>query len=153
MDRRTHILTLVTLAVSASSRRALADPPELVVIVNPKNPTKSLDEDELYSIFTTRKRDWDHGGRIIPFNFPAKNEYRVAFDEAVLHMDADEVARYWIDRRVRGGDPPPKKVPNAKVMRGVVAKLKRSIGYLPVDEVDDSVRVVARVKNGDVEKP
>lgn len=82
-------------------------------------------------MFTTRKQAWSGGKRVLPFNFPPKHEIRVAFDEAVLQMDPDEVARYWIDRRIRGGNAPPKQVPSAQVIVRLVQKLEGAIAYVP----------------------
>lgn len=104
--------------------------PGIVVIVNSQNQA-ALSLADLATIFTTRKQTWDGGKRIVPFNFPAKHEVRVAFDRAVLEMNADEVARYWIDRRIRGGNPPPKQVNNARLIVRLVEKLDGAIGYVP----------------------
>ena len=92
-----------------------------------ESPGKS----DLSLIFTTRKQEWSGGKPIMPFNFPPKHECRVAFDGAVLGMDADEVAKYWIDRRIRGGNAPPKQVPAAGMIVKLVEKFEGAIGYVP----------------------
>jgi hypothetical protein len=96
-------------------------------------------------MFTTRKQSWNGGGRIVPFNFPPKHEVRVDFDRAVLEMSPEEVARYWIDRRIRGGTPPPKSVNNAALIVRLVSKLEGAIGYVPRSSVDPSVRIVTQL--------
>lgn len=93
-------------------------------------------------MFTTRKQSWSGGKRIVPFNFPPKHEVRVAFDQAVLEMDPDAVARYWIDRRIRGGNPPPKQVSNARMIVRLVEKLDGAIAYVPSDTPLGSARAV-----------
>lgn len=113
----------------------------LVVIVH-RNNQESLSLADLAAIFTTRKQSWSGGKRIVPFNFPAKHEVRVAFDHAVLEMDPDEVARYWIDRRIRGGSPPPKQVSNARLIARLVEKLDGGIGYVPAGTELGATRVV-----------
>lgn len=95
-------------------------------------------------MFITRKQDWGAGKRILPFNFPAKHDVRVSFDRAVLDMDPDAVARYWIDRRIRGGNPPPKQIPNAQLMLRLVQKLDGAIGYVPAS-IAQNVRVLFQV--------
>jgi hypothetical protein len=93
-------------------------------------------------MFTTRKQSWQNGQRIVPFNFPPKHSVRVEFDRSVLQMNPEAVARYWIDRRIRGGNPPPKQVSNARLIVRLVAKLPGAVAYVPRGLVDASVRVV-----------
>lgn len=117
----------------------------LLVIAHPSNTTKSLSAAEIEAIFTTRKQYWSHGGRIQTFNFPPKHPTRVEFDKKVLGMDPDEVARYWIDRRVRGGDRPPRQIPNASLMVRIVATLEGAAGYVYENDVTSAVKVIGRV--------
>ena len=70
---------------------------------------------------------------------------RDEFDRRALHLDPNEVARFWIDRRVRGGHPPPRQIPDAKTMLRVVASLETAVGYVMNSEADGSVRVVAEI--------
>jgi hypothetical protein len=144
MDRRAF-LEVLALAGFASLSRAAAAAPRLVVVVNPKNPIRSLGAGEIEAIFTTRRLDWPGGSRIIAFNFPPRHATREEFDRRALHLDADEVARFWIDRRVRGGHPPPRQIPDAKTMLRVVASLETAVGYVAGGDVDGSVRAVAEI--------
>ncbi len=116
----------------------------LVVIVHPKI-THDLSDAELAAVFTTRKQNWSDGSRIVPFNFPAKHEVRVAFDQEILEMSPDDVARYWIDRRIRGGNPPPKQVPNGSMIVKLVQRLEGAIAYVPESNVMDGVRIARQL--------
>lgn len=153
MLRRTAIsivaAMLLSMTASADSKKDLA----MLVIVHDDSPTKTLTRSELDAIFRTRKREWSDGGRIIAFNFPPKQPVRVAFDRAVLGMGPDKTAKFWINRRVRGGNRPPRAVPSAKLMGKVVAKVTGAIGYLPEGDVPKGVRVVARIEKGKVIEP
>jgi hypothetical protein len=60
-------------------------------------------------------------------------------------MNPDEVARYWIDRRVRGGHRPPRQVPGAALMVRIVASLEGAIGYAKESDVNSSVKILAKV--------
>jgi len=113
----------------------------LVVVVNSSNHEKPSIS-ELAAIFTTRKQSWSGGRRIVPFNFPPKHSMRVSFDRNLLGMNAEEIARYWVDRRIRGGNAPPKQVSNAHLISRLVGKLDGAIGYLPRKEVHDGLHIV-----------
>ena len=144
MDRRAFLVGLASTTVLLPVRPALAGP-RLAVIVNGKNPIKSLGLDEIEAIFKALRRGWPGGKRILPFNFPARDPLRVAFDRAALHMEPGAVARYWIDQRVRGGQHAPTQVPNTQMMVQVVSSLETAIGYVPIGNVVSGVKVVAEV--------
>lgn len=116
----------------------------LVVVVHPsnrENPSKA----DLAAMFTTRKQAWGNGGRVVPFNFPAKNSVRIAFDQSILGMTPDDVARYWIDQRIRGGNAPPKQVSGAHTIARLVEKMGGAVAYLPKSAVTSGVRVVREI--------
>jgi len=57
-------------------------------------------------------------------------------------MTPEEVARYWIDRRIRGRSGAPKAVDPANVLQKVVAKLPGSISYVRQNELSNAVKLV-----------
>lgn len=129
LTRRRLLAGSAALVGSSVTTRVQAGVPLVVIVHGQNQETPSLAD--LAAMFTTRKQVWEGGKRIVPFNFPPRHEVRVAFDQAVLEMDPDEVARYWIDRRIRGGNPPPKQVSNARLIVRLVEKLDGAIGYVP----------------------
>ncbi|HVU02037.1 MAG TPA: hypothetical protein VHE30_09805 [Polyangiaceae bacterium] len=147
MNRRTFLelcALFPALAVATRSSGASAGT-KLAVIVNAANDVGRLGPGDIEAFFTTRKLDFPSGKRVVAFNFPARHPIRDAFDRAALHLDPDEAARYWIDRRVRGGHPPPRQVPDVKTMVRVVASLEGALGYVRKEDVTDGVRVVAEI--------
>jgi hypothetical protein len=144
MDRRAAIGALVALGTGLAPTEVWASVP-LVVVVHAGNKIDNLSISELDAIFRTKQQNFDNGIRVIPFNLPPRQEHRVLFDERVLEMSPDEVARYWIDRRVRGGTKPPRQVPNVELLAKVIARLEGGIGYLPESAVIEGIRIVAKV--------
>lgn len=142
MNRR--LFLALSGAAAAATLVVPAGASDLVVIAHPGVP-ETPSRPDLNAIFTTRKQTWQNGARIVPFNFPAKHEVRVLFDRVVLGMDPEEVAKYWIDRRVRGGNAPPKQVPNAATIVKLIEKLEGSISYVPRSSVTPGVRVLGPV--------
>ena len=147
----TNLLFLLALALVPSVGYAGQD--VIAVIVHKSNPVTAMSRTELRPIFQTNQKSWSHGGKITPLNLPASDPSRKGFDSAVLGLDPDRVARYWIDRKIRGGARPPKTAPNASLVVAVVGKKSEAVGYVPISKVTDDVKVVAKIKNGQVIAP
>lgn len=128
-------------------------PPEIAVIVHPDTRTGALNKGQLEAIFSSGRRAWDGGRTIVAFTYPPDNELRRHFDRVVLGLTPEEVGRFWVDQRVRGGGRPPRQVPDPAMMRRLVGQVPGSIGFVPAALIDDTVKVVARVKDGAVTPP
>ena len=81
-------------------------------------------------------------GELIALNRDAKGAERIGFDETVLGMSPEAVARYWIDRRIRGQSGAPKAIEPASVVQRVVARLPRAVSYVRLRDVGPEVQVV-----------
>lgn len=117
---------------------------DLVVIAHPA-VTEALDLAELAAVFTTRRRNWSGGQRIVPVNFSPGHAHRVHFDKKVLGLTPAEMAKYWIDRTIRGGASAPRHFPTASVIAGFVVKVPGAIGYVPRSAVVGSPRIILSV--------
>ena len=140
-------LSLALLVVMALARTVAADPPELVVIVNPDNSVK-ISAEYLESLFLKKERFWDGNAPVIALNAPPDNANRREFDRVVLGMTPESAASYWIDLRIRSGAAPPKEVADPLLAVKLVAKLKGAIAYVPATTAVAGVRVVGRIKRG-----
>lgn len=130
------------------------DAPEtILVIANKSVGISKVSRDDLRPIFQTKKDTWPDGSAAKPFNLPDNNPARHGFDAAVLGLDPDRVARYWIDRKIRGGERPPQNAPSSAVMVKVVSKTAGAVGYVEAAAVDASVKVIAKVVDGQVVAP
>ena len=126
----------------------------ILVVVHPENPVKVMEQSDLRPIVRTEKITWDDGSTIQPINLPESDLTRHGFDSAVLGLDPERVARFWVDRKIRGGNRPPMKAPNPSVVLLAVSKKKDAIGYLPAEAlVPDKVKVVAKIMQGRVLPP
>lgn len=125
----------------------------IAVIVNKGNSVSSLAKNDLRPIFQTTKTTWGDGGKIIAYNLPPDSDPRKEFDQAVLGMDAGKVEQFWTDRKIRGGERPPQKLPSATMVVKQVASKKEAVGYVPKSAVDGSVKVVAWIRGSAVAPP
>lgn len=147
MRRRSFLCLPPALALQAQIGVA-AEPLQISVVVHPANRA-NLQVAHLERVFLTTLRQWPgSGAQIAVFNLPPRSEARALFDRVALRMSEDEVARFWIDRKIRGGEPPPRQVPDAGIMVRAVAQIEGGIGYAPSPSVDGTVRVIARIKDG-----
>jgi ABC-type phosphate transport system substrate-binding protein len=132
------------LSTLLEGRLTLAVTEELAVIVHPSN-TAALSLAEIAAIFKTTRRFWSGSTRIMALNLPVGSRDRVQFDHVVLGLDGDAALRFWIDRKIRGGEPQPRAVPEAAVVLSIVQQVETAIGYVPTHLVKTGVRVIARV--------
>lgn len=130
-----------------------SEPRALDVICNRELPFAKLSREEVAAIFTRAIRVWRGKDVLRPFNFRPATPERLSFDQVVLQMDPDRSAQFWIDKLVRGEGEPPRKVGDARTMVRVVAALPGALGYLAPEHVDATVRVVARIREGQVLGP
>ena len=115
----------------------------LAVVVSKASPIQQLSQFELKRLYLGSIINDPAGERIIAFNQAPNSPDRVAFEERVLGMSADEVARYWIDRKIRGEGGAPKAVGSVELLQRVVSKLEHSVAYVRADQVRPEVRIVS----------
>lgn len=118
-----------------------AEPTRLLVVVAKSSPINELSLAELRRMYLGEPVD-SGGQRLIPLNRGPSVKERIAFDKLVLGMSQDEVARYWVDRRIRGQSGAPKAIDPVDVHRRVVAKLAGAIGYVRSNELGDEVKAL-----------
>lgn len=148
MKRRAFLVSAASSLLAAPAWSA--DDGSIAVIVHRGVGVAQLDRDELRTMFQVARTEWAGGGRILPLNLPASHELRRAFDRAVLGLEPDQVARYWIDRKIRGDARVPRTLPSTAVVLRAVAATAGAISYVQSNEANDSVRVVARIRGGKV---
>ena len=142
--RRLHvILWLLLCAATAVTGRppAMADPggprAAIVIVVARSSGIDDLSLDELRSIFMLKS-----GSRLRPLNLPPGAPERIAFERVVLGMTADQAARYWIERKIRGQGAPPKTIPTAQLLMRIVARVPDTIGYAADGPLPPGLKVV-----------
>lgn len=115
----------------------------LALVVAKASPIQQLSQYELKKLYLGANINDPEGERIIAFNQAPNSPDRVVFESKVLGMQPDEVARYWIDRKIRGEGGAPKSVPSVELLQRVVSKMEHSVAYVRSDQVRPEVRIVA----------
>ena len=138
---RRPFLQLAATALVAPS--ALAAPAvRLIVIVAPDSPLQNVELSVLARLFGGDPVTDANGRSLIPFNHPPRTPDRELFDQRVLGMDADQVAKYWVDRKIRGQAGPPRTVTSLRMLIAVVSKLPGAIGYIRPEYLSSDVRAL-----------
>jgi hypothetical protein len=127
----------------ASPQRGTAEQRAIAVIVHPSNPLSGLSLRDLQSFFLRQRTSWPNSSSVLLLNWEPRTPIRIAFDRRVLQMTPDEVAAYWIDRRIRGQGMPPRSLASATLIRSIVARQKDAISYVLARDVNRSVKVLA----------
>jgi hypothetical protein len=139
-----HVLVLVLgVAIAVSARDAAAQAPKkLVVVVAKGSPITNISRTDLKRAF--QGETVSAGGKtLVPFNAAPNSKERIGFDKAVLGMTADQVGRFWVDRKVRGQSGAPRSLPSSAHLVKVAAKFPGAITYVPADQVTAEVQAVS----------
>jgi len=140
MDRRSalHGLLLASLG-SAAPRVVWAETQAavLALVVAASSPLRDLTLADLRRIFTGEPFSDPSGTQVVPLNHPPHTPDRVGFDRVVLGMAPDAVAKFWLDRRIRGQSGAPRTVDSLGMLLKVVAKLPGAIAYIRPQYIKD----------------
>jgi ABC-type phosphate transport system substrate-binding protein len=153
--RRTLLVALlVATTFGAWSRSSVAGgDAAIAVIVNKSSSASVVGASELRAVFQTTKTSLSGGQDITPLNLPSENKLRQDFDQVVLGLDPERAARYWKDRKIRGGARAPKQLSSTAAVLAAVAADPSAIGYVRLEDVGHSVRVVAKISGGRLAPP
>ena len=100
------------------------------IIVNPKNPTFSVDRQFASQSFLKKIVTWSHGGVIRPVDLALDSPTRRKFTEDVLGRSVSAVKSYWLQIVFSGrGVPPPELSSDEDVVRYVLRE-PGAIGYV-----------------------
>jgi len=103
-------------------------PDDILVVANLSVEEKSIDLDNLRTIFLKKRKNWPNsGGKVVPVNARTGTDLRKRFLEKVLEMSAEEEQSYWENEKIKKGvSPPPEFVNNLKA----VFHIKGSVTYI-----------------------
>lgn len=116
-----------------------AEPP-LVVVVAATSSIQDISRTNLRRAFLGEPTG-SPPGKLIPLNQPPGSPARKQFDKAVLDLEPDAVARFWIDQRIRGLGGAPRAIAAAMLVR-VLPKLTGSIGYVRASELGPGIKAI-----------
>jgi hypothetical protein len=139
--RRQFLRVLLSLGFGASIKPLHAASEPIAVVMGSNSQHRAMSSDRLRRVFLAIPTDDDTGRRFVPINLAQTSHVRERFDRNVLNMSPEQIARYWIDQRLRGNKPP-RSGSSLELVRRALQELPGAISYLPVSQVG-SLRIVA----------
>lgn len=130
--KRIGVMLIVLLSLSSAA--------EYAVITGIKSGIEQIDQRQLRDLFL-HKRHFIGSQKAIPVNLLAQDRVRMIFESSVLKMERETLNRYWIKQHFQGVSPPLTQSSFASV-KLFVCNVKGAIGYIPLDLVDDKVKVL-----------
>lgn len=115
---------------------------DFVVVVSAKSPVAALGLNQVKDIFLGRTPTYPDGFQAIPIEHPDGSELKNAFHSKVTHKSRAQLKAYWSRLVFSGSGTPPKEVPNAEVMKQLIALNPNLIGYVNRALIDNSLKVV-----------
>lgn len=138
LSRRQLLAASATLLAASESWAA---PVRLQILVAKSSGLQNIALADLRQLF--RGRVITLAGNVaIPLNHPPRAPDRVIFDRVALGMSADEIARYWVDQKIRGSGSPPRTVDSVSLLLRVIARLPGAIGYVREGFSSPEVRAI-----------
>ena len=142
-------ILLVVLATAAlveppRSRVQAARPKEgLAIIVNRDNPIENLSMAELRTLFLGERSHWPNGRRITLVMMEPGQAERETLVREVCHMNESDLRRRYLQGLLTGEVlVSPKTLASPVGVRKFVFNVPGAIGYLRLEDVDDSVKVI-----------
>lgn len=114
----------------------------LALVTAPDNPLNDVTMHQLKRLYRSEVVTGPSGAPLVPFAQPTASQDRIGFDRTVLGLTPEDVARFWIDRKIRGQPGPPKVVTSSEVLQHLVRSMAGSLGYVRAGDVRASVKVL-----------
>jgi phosphate transport system substrate-binding protein len=123
---------------------AIAAGSDLAVVVNKANATNNLTKSELRKLVLGEQESWPGGMKVTVTLRVQGNSERVAVLKTVCRMSEDEYIQHSMHSDFVGAaSNAPKIVSSAAAVRQMVSSTPGAIGFLPLSEVNDTVKVVS----------
>jgi len=135
------VLVALTICIATTSARS-----EVVVIVNLENPVQSMTPQEISDFFLGRSRVFSSGIAAEIYEQPRDAQTRQEFFHLINGMSLKMLNAYWARLQFSGEVQPPLSLSDSKAVLAAVRKSKGGLGYIDASVLDNSVKVILRLK-------
>jgi hypothetical protein len=140
--RRAFAKLLLLGSALGAAALAHAEAPVYRVIVNPRNPSGSIERRFLAQAFLRKASQWDDGEVIRPVDLASDAPARRRFVEDVLERSVAAVKSYWQQVIFSGRGVPPPELDSDEAVLRYVQKYTGAVGYVSGSADVRSVKVL-----------
>lgn len=138
MQKTLLALLLLALAVPAQA--------DILVIANRDNPGANPGTREVSDLYLGRSRTLSSGEAVQLLEYRHDHELRTRFYRQLNGMSLPQLNAYWARLQFSGEVLPPPSLPDGQAVLRAVRNNRQALGYIDSTDLDDSVRVVLRLK-------
>lgn len=128
----------VILFISTISLNCFAD---VSVIVHPSN-NSAMTEDDISRMFLGKNKSFSNGSSVTPVNAKYGSGTRAEFEDKIIGKSKSQIKAYWSKLIFTGKGKPPTELSSDEDIIAFVASNPGAIGYVAIDKVNDTVKVV-----------
>ncbi|KAA1155244.1 hypothetical protein EU510_03825 [Pseudoalteromonas sp. FUC4] len=115
---------------------------EFVVVVNKSNAINTLSKREIIDIYMGRYLTFPDGETSKPLDLPAQSTLKNDFYLKLVNKDEQKINAYWARLLFSGRAKPPTPSTSVEDAINKIASSQFAIGYIPLSQVTDAVKVV-----------
>lgn len=120
---------------------------DIVVVVPLDNPLRNLTAEQVSDLYLGRTRRLPDGQSVVVLERDRDSRLRERFFHLINGMSLKQINAYWARLQFSGQVLPPPQYSDSKSLLKAINATHGSIGYIDASSVDDSVRVVLRLKD------
>jgi ABC-type phosphate transport system substrate-binding protein len=135
-------IAVVLLAAVAWLSPLAARAVEFVVVVSPKNPLVSLQQEQVAALFLGQVARFPDGADAQTLDLPLGSAVRDTFYHQVAGKSPAMMKAHWTRMVFTGHGQPPREVAGSIAVRRMVAENPTMIGYIDRHALDASVKAV-----------
>ncbi|MBL8446627.1 MAG: hypothetical protein JNJ44_04345 [Zoogloeaceae bacterium] len=124
---------------------AQAAPSDLAIVSGKSSPAVEISREQAERLFLGRLDALPDGAVVNPVDLPPGP----VRDQFYLHLtgkNPNQIRAYWSRLVFAGRAVPPKQAQSVAEVKSLVNKFNDLIGYIPISDVDNSVRVLLRIE-------
>jgi ABC-type phosphate transport system substrate-binding protein len=135
-------IAAVLLAAVAWLSPLAARASDFVLVVSPKNPLVSLQQEQVAAIFLGQASRFPDGGEVQALDLPLGSALRDRFYHQVAGKSPAMMKAHWTRMMFTGHGQPPRELAGSIAVRRTVADNPTLIGYIDRQALDASVKAV-----------
>jgi ABC-type phosphate transport system substrate-binding protein len=137
------LASALSLATSSAAPAVPGPAPSYRIVVNPSNPTSTVERRFLEDVFLKKIKHWPSGEAIRAVDLEPSSPVRRRFTEEVLRLQLGAVRAYWQQRIFAGRDVPPPELDTDQDIILFVMKHAGAVGYVSTSAPASGLKVVS----------